>query len=113
MSRELSEGHARALLGAKDEEQIRKLAEKVVRGKLSVRATEALVRSSTASSKDGSKASAGGSSSGSTPAIRDLEAKLGRALGTRCEVRDEGNKGEIVIPYADLDQLDRILEKLL
>jgi ParB family chromosome partitioning protein len=116
VTRELSEGHARALLGAKDEEQIRKLAEKVVRGKLSVRATEALVRSAGAAKdgKSGAKAGASGSSGGgSTPAIRDLEAKLGRALGIRCEVRDKGNKGEIAIPYADLDQLDRILEKLL
>jgi ParB family chromosome partitioning protein len=115
VTRELSEGHARALLGAKDEEQIRKLAEKVVRGKLSVRATEALVRGA-AAGKDGknsAKSGAAGAGGGATPAIRDLEAKLARALGTRCEVRDKGNKGEIAIPYADLDQLDRILEKLL
>ena len=113
MTRELSEGHARALLGAKDEEQIRKLAEKVVRGKLSVRATEALVRAAGAT-RDGKPGAKGASAAGaSTPATRDLEAKLTRALGTRCELRDKGNKGEIAIPYADLDQLDRILEKLL
>jgi ParB family chromosome partitioning protein len=114
VTRELSEGHARALLGAKDEEQIRKLAEKVMRGKLSVRATEALVRGAgTKDGKSGGGKAAGVSGSGSTAAIRDLEAKLGRALGIRCEVRDKGNKGEIAIPYTDLDQLDRILEKLL
>jgi hypothetical protein len=27
-------------------------------------------------------------------------------------VKDTGNKGEIVIPYADLDALDRILAKI-
>ncbi len=116
VTRELSEGHARALLGAKDEEQIRKLAEKVVRGKLSVRATEALVRGA-GGAKDGKNGAKAGASSrngaATTPAIRDLETKLARALGTRCEVRDKGNKGEIAIPYTDLDQLDRILEKLL
>ncbi len=112
VTRELSEGHARALLGAKDEEQIRKLAEKVVRGKLSVRATEALVRG--AGTKDGKSGGKTGDASGgsSSAAIRDLEARLARALGVRCEVRDKGNKGEIAIPYVDLDQLDRILEKL-
>jgi hypothetical protein len=36
-----------------------------------------------------------------------------RALGTKVEVRDRGNKGEIAIPYADLDALDRIIDKLL
>ena len=35
-----------------------------------------------------------------------------RALGTKVEVRDRGNKGEIAIPYPDLDTLDRILDKL-
>jgi hypothetical protein len=29
------------------------------------------------------------------------------------EVRDKGNKGEIAIAYADLDALDRLIEKLL
>jgi hypothetical protein len=28
-------------------------------------------------------------------------------------VRDRGNKGEVAIPYGDLDALDRILDKLL
>ena len=45
--------------------------------------------------------------------MRDLEARLTRALGTKVEVRDRGNKGEVAIPYADLDALDRILDKLL
>src|SRR5262249_30988746 len=41
---ELTEGHARALLGAPTPSKIEELAEKVVRGRLSVRAAEALVR---------------------------------------------------------------------
>ena len=45
--------------------------------------------------------------------MRDLEARLTRALGTKVEVRDAGNEGEIAIPYADLDALDRLLDKLL
>jgi ParB family chromosome partitioning protein len=45
--------------------------------------------------------------------VRDLELRLSRALGTKVEVRDQGNKGEIALPYADLDALDRLLSKLL
>jgi ParB family chromosome partitioning protein len=45
--------------------------------------------------------------------VRDLETRLSRALGTKVEVRDSGNKGEIAIGYADLDALDRLIEKLL
>ena len=106
---ELSEGHARALLGAGSSAAIEELAERVRRGRLSVRATEALVRQST--TKSG--ADGAGPSEPKTPGIRDLEARLSRALGTKVEVRDRGNKGEVAIPYADLDALDRLLEKLL
>ena len=107
---ELSEGHARALLGVPDAREIEDLADKVVRGKLNVRATEQLVR--------GKKASAGGSPAKpvekpKSASVRDLEARLARKLGARVVVRDAGGKGEIAIPYADLDALDRLLAKLL
>jgi ParB family transcriptional regulator, chromosome partitioning protein len=107
---ELSEGHARALLGAGDAALVEQLADKVLRGKLSVRATEALVRARVQRQpkKDGVAAVEGRSAS-----VRDLEARLMRALGTRVEVRDRGNKGEVAIPYADLDALDRIIDKLV
>jgi ParB family chromosome partitioning protein len=108
MSGELSEGHARALLGAGESSLIDELAERVLRGKLSVRATEALVRSS---SKSKGKSKPGAAPTKSA-AVRDLEARLTRALGTKVEVRDRGNKGEVAIPYADLDALDRVIDKL-
>jgi ParB family chromosome partitioning protein len=108
---ELSEGHGRALLGAHDGDAMEQIAEKVIRGRLSVRATEALVRS-TAGKKNKAKNGAPAKSDKSS-AVRDLEQRLTRALGTKVEVRDAGNKGEIAIPYADLDQLDRVLSKLL
>jgi ParB family transcriptional regulator, chromosome partitioning protein len=110
---ELSEGHARALLGAQT--GLEQLAEKVLRGKLSVRATEELVRKARSAKEDPKpEAAAGqGGTSSKSPAVRDLETRLMRALGTKCEVRDRGNKGEIAIPYTDLAQLDRILAKLM
>jgi len=106
VSSELSEGHARALLGAGEAAAIEQLAERVVRGGLSVRATEALVRTH-------AKSGAGGKDAKKSPSVRDLEQRLARALGTKVEVRDRGNKGEVVIPYADLDALDRLIDKLL
>ena len=108
MAGELSEGHARALLGAGETAAIDELAERVLRGRLSVRATEALVRA-LGKSKERAK---GADADGKSPAVRDLEARLTRALGTKVEVRDRGNKGEVVIPYADLDALDRVIDKL-
>jgi ParB family chromosome partitioning protein len=109
VSGELSEGHARALLGAGEPTLIEELADRVLRGKLSVRATEALVRTK-AKPKPGGKTAAADVKSA---AVRDLEARLTRTLGTKVEVRDRGNRGEIAIPYADLDALDRVIDKLM
>jgi ParB family chromosome partitioning protein len=109
---ELSEGHARALLGAVDDGKIEQLADKVIAGKLSVRATEALVRTSRGKKGASPKGDAG-TPSGKSAAVRDLEQRLSRALGAKVEVRDTGNKGEIAVPYADLDALDRLIDKLL
>jgi len=106
---ELSEGHARALLGAGDAALIEELTDRVLRGKLSVRATEALVRSKAKKER----AANGSAQPEKSAGVRDLEARLTRALGTKVEVRDSGNRGEIAIPYSDLDALDRVLAKLL
>jgi ParB family chromosome partitioning protein len=104
---ELSEGHARALLGAPDDGALATLAEKVIRGRLSVRQTEALVR--TAKSKpEGAKGK-----KDKTASTRDLELRLGRKLGTKVEVRDKDGKGELAIKYASWDELDKLLEVLL
>ena len=105
---ELSEGHARALLGAPDPSKIEEMAEKCVRGRLSVRAAEALVRGAKGKSA-GAKAKG---KDGKSPSLRDLEVRLTRAAGTKVNVRDQGNKGEIAIPYLDLDHLDRILARV-
>lgn len=104
---ELSEGHARALLGAGDERTIADLADKVLRGRLSVRATEALVRHLTP------KATAPKADQPAGPNLRDLETRLGRKLGTKVLVRDRGGHGEVAIAYASLDALDRLLERML
>ena len=106
---ELSEGHARALLSVTDDAELLKLAEKVVRGRLSVRQTEQLTRAK----KTKAAGEAGADPSAKSASVRDLERRLTHALGTRCEVRDVGGKGEIAVQYASLDHLDALLEKLL
>ncbi len=107
---ELTEGHARALLGAGDPAVVEQIADRALRDHLSVRAVEALVRARSAP-KGGRDA--GDKGDAKTASVRDLEQRLTRALGTKVEVRDRGNKGELCIPYSDLDALDRLLDKLL
>jgi ParB family chromosome partitioning protein len=103
----LSEGHARALLGAGSAEAIEKLAERVARGGLSVRETERLVRTA----KPGASRDKDGPVKKS-PSVRDLEERLARHLGTRVEIADDSGKGAIAIRYGSLDELDRILDMI-
>lgn len=106
----LSEGHARTLLGLGDDKQIEEIADRVARGKLSVRQTEALVRSSRPEGAAGKgKAKAAEPEPDKGPSVRDVEARLGRHLGTKVELSDRGGKGEIVVSYGSLDELDRLL----
>jgi ParB family chromosome partitioning protein len=83
VSAELSEGHARALLGASDATTMEQLADKVVRGSLNVRATEALVRSQ--ASKSGKGTAKGKASATSSSASRARSAPRSRSAirGTR------------------------------
>jgi len=106
---ELTEGHARALLQVGDDEELHKLAEKVVRGRLSVRQTEQLARQT----KESNKPSAETAPAQKSASVRDLERRLSIALGTKCEVRDLGGKGEIAVHYASLDALDAVLDKIM
>jgi ParB family transcriptional regulator, chromosome partitioning protein len=100
----LSEGHARALLGAGSAEAVEKLADKAARAGLSVRETERLVRSLKAGGRSKEPPSKKNAS------VRALEERLTRHLGTRVAIADDAGKGAIEIRYASLDELDRILD---
>lgn len=110
---ELSEGHGRTLLALDDPVRIAELAEKVVRGRLSVRQTEDLVREAKGKGGPKGKPGSGGAGAGKSASVRDLEKRLERKLGTKIDVRDKAGNGEIVIKYASLDELDRILDLIL
>lgn len=106
---QLTMGHARAILALPTDELRRKLANRAMAGRLSVREVERLVRrylSSTGQAK---------ASARSKPAhILDLENKLTSHLGTRVgiETRKNGQRGKIVIEFYSLDEFDRITEKI-
>lgn len=109
---ELSEGHARALLGTQNDEAMTALADKVIRGRLSVRETEKLVRGA---KQGGAGAGRGASAEKAkkSPSVRDLESRLERRLGAKVEVRDQDGKGELAVKYTSWDDLDRILDIIL
>lgn len=97
-------GHARALLGLPVEKQDFAAAE-VYAKKLSVRQTEALVRSYVQPKKALIKKE-------KSPDIQSLEESLAEKLGTRVSVEDKNGKGKLVIEYKSLDILDGILEHI-
>jgi ParB family transcriptional regulator, chromosome partitioning protein len=111
----LSMGHARALLGLDDAEQIETAARQVAAKGLSVRATEELVR------KRNDPPAAPAPRAEKSPSVKDLEERLTRALGGPVSITEDAPKGSgaqvkggtIEIRYIDLDHLDRLLEKLL
>jgi ParB family chromosome partitioning protein len=106
---QLTMGHARAILALPTDELRRKLANRAMAGRLSVREVEKLVRrylSSTGQAKGTAR---------SKPAhILDLENKLTNHLGTRVgiETRKNSQRGKIVIEFYSLDEFDRITEKI-
>jgi ParB family chromosome partitioning protein len=107
----LSMGHARALLGLDEAAAIERMAAKVVGKALSVRATEEAVRRERGELPAVEKPKA----VEKTAIVKDLEQKLTRSLGARVAVHDRGGGkgGRIEIEYGDLDDLDRLLDRLL
>jgi len=106
---QLTMGHARAILSLPSDELRRKLANRAMAGRLSVRDVERLVRKYL---QEEQKTPA---KTHTKPAhIADLEDKLGRHLGTRVQIdtRKNGHRGKIVIEFDSLDEFDRITETL-
>ncbi|MET0047520.1 MAG: ParB/RepB/Spo0J family partition protein [Sedimenticola sp.] len=107
--RRLEMGHARALLGLKDEAQS-KAARQVVAQGLSVRETEKLVRRLQGDEPAQAKPKAVAKED---PNVVRLENDLTEKLGARVKIQ-QGNsgKGKLVISYNSLDELDGILDHI-
>jgi len=110
-------GHARTLLGLEDPAAIERAARTVVARGLSVRATEALVKSARAPEHEGrdGRRKTRRAAAAKTAAVRDLEHRLTQSLGGPVEITESepGKAGRIEIRYLDLDHLDRLLDRLL
>ena len=104
----LEMGHARALLGLEGAAQ-RDAAHEVVRRGLSVRETEKLVRRLQQAGSSPAPARV----KREDPDIRRLEEELAERLGAPVQFRMKGKgKGELVIRYASLEELDGILQRI-
>ncbi|AEJ07483.1 chromosome partitioning protein ParB [Stutzerimonas stutzeri] len=100
---DLEMGHARALLGLPADQQVEGARHVVARG-LTVRQTEALVRQ-WLSSKEKPKAEVK-----VDPDISRLEQRLAERLGSPVQIKHgQKGKGQLVIRYSSLDELQGVL----
>ena len=103
----LSAGHARAILSVVEPEAMQRLAAKIVNEELSVRAAEAAAAQGTAKAK--APKPAAGRRQGQLDEIAD---GLADRLNTRVKVNLGASKGTIVIDFATVGDLNRILGEL-
>jgi ParB family chromosome partitioning protein len=110
----LSEGHARALLGAKDDATVSTLARAAIDQEWSVRDLEARVRGEVPSKKPRRIRSAKEPERNLSTEIRRVEEALRQRLGTdvRVTARRRG-RGFVTLSYYDNDDLARLLELIL
>jgi ParB family chromosome partitioning protein len=108
----LTAGHARALLSSPDRSFQEALARRAVNEGLSVRAVEEAVRRhGTDDEADAATTSGAPTTTGSRlrpPGLLELEELLSAHLQTRVKVQLGGNRGRMVVEFADLEDLERI-----
>lgn len=107
---QISEGHARAILGVPSRDIQKQMAELIAKEGLSVRQTEKLVRDTMRPSK---------ATQAPAVSVRDtmllgLAENMKTVLGTKVSIRPTGKtKGRIEIEYYSDEELDRLYELLL
>lgn len=108
----LSAGHARAILGLSDPEEMKAVADKVAQRQLSVRQTEELVKQL---QKQAAQAAEAEEPSPSLPDV-DYSAvaakELADSLGRKVKIVSGKRKGKLELEYYGVDDLNDLLEAL-
>jgi ParB family chromosome partitioning protein len=116
---QLSAGHARALLATADPAEQERVAQRIVRERLTVRETEELLRGEDAGEADDDDADTDTGAGKTKPSsktagetkdagVLELEELLASRLETRVKVQLGKGPGRLVIDFADLSDLERI-----
>ena len=104
-SGQLTMGHAKVILGIKNSADRVTLAKRILRGRLSVRQVEQLVKRR--SGKARSKRPAGRSPHA------EVEDRLRKHLGTKVVIRSKRQGGELILGYYSREDLTRIVDVIL
>ncbi len=102
----ISAGHARALLGLSDHEEIERLANKIVAEGLSVRAIEEIIFLSSGSAKSKKQRN----KKQTSPELKEIADTLSDRLDTRVIIEVSKKHGKIVIEYGSFEDLQRIVK---
>ncbi len=103
----LSMGHARVLAGLRSAEAQKRLRDRIVEKRLSVRQAEILAKRRGKAGTDHRK-----KVSEIDYYFQSLADDLKRSLGTKVEIRRRGREGRIVVYFYSDDELDRLLDRL-
>ena len=104
----ISMGHARAIINIDDVALQLEVFKKIIAEELSVRKVEELVRQLAAQKLIPKEKSTPNNSR----EVVQLQSKLASHFGTKVDVKSDGKKGEIKIPFVSIEDLNRILEIL-
>ena len=99
-------GHARALLGVENPDQ---LADIIVRRKLNVRQTEALVQKE----KEKTNGKYHNRKTWKDPNIASIEKDITNKYGLKVRISSKGESGSVVFEYKSLEQLEELLKILM
>ncbi|MCP1428333.1 ParB family chromosome partitioning protein [Microbacterium foliorum] len=104
----LTAGHARAILSLDTPEAMQRLADKVVNEDLSVRATEVAAKTEPTTATRTAKPTPGARRA----YLDEVAGNLGDRLNTRVKVSLGARKGQVIIDFASIQDLNRILTEL-
>lgn len=111
ISRQITSGHARALLGLDNLDEQYDLATRIVDEGMSVRETEELVRLMNETPSEPEKPKKDELDEQSRVIYENYENLLKRIMGTKVSIKKKKNdKGKIEIEYYSLEELERLLD---
>jgi ParB family chromosome partitioning protein len=111
--RELSPGHARAILSVVNPSDMQILFQRIAADGLSVRGAEAMAADLNKGMRAAAPAKPEAYPKQKQPELREMEARLLDLLGTRVRITGNGKRGNIEIAYLSMDDLDRLFEILV
>lgn len=105
----VSMGHARALLGIKNREILKKICNKIINEGISVRQTEKLASTLKKSVPQSNNKRL---EQNKDPIILEVEDRLRKSLKTKVSLNEKQGRGKLIVEFYNNKQLEQILEML-